>query len=464
MNDLKNMTFLEIKHGLEANGHTFTDVANIAGVSVTQVHRVAKGSVSDPVRRVIAQCIGKNVKEIWPEYYSHNDLSAQFPKHNYIKGGPRQLNKFSKWYDNRHEYAKEWKERTGGKVLGYFCTYVPEEILYAADILPVRILGSHEQQSVTEPHIFGMYCPFCRDCLAQGLKGRYDYLDGIMIAQACMHIRQTYNSWKIHIPVDYHYYLYMPVKVQDPSAHKYLANELKTFKKSIEEWTGKVITNQDLEQGIEVMNRNRRLMKQVYELRKKDSPPITGHEAMYLTASSQMVDKNDHSQEIERILPLLEERDPGKGSDIRLMIVGSENDDIKLIETIESLGISIVIDDHCTGSRYFWNEVVPDGDEMMAIAKRYVDRVPCPSKDWERRDRFVHILNLAEEWNVQGAILIQQKFCDPHEFDLPPLKKALEDQGIKCYDLEIDATNPLGPIKIRMEAFVEMLNADALFF
>jgi len=110
------------------------------------------------------------------------------------------VTQFKEWEQNRHEYAKAWKEKTGGKVLGYFCTYVPEEILLAADILPVRILGSHEPQDVTEPHIFGMFCPFCRDCLAQGLKGRYDYLDGIMIAQSCLHIRQAYTSWEIHIP------------------------------------------------------------------------------------------------------------------------------------------------------------------------------------------------------------------------------------------------------------------------
>ena len=67
---------------------------------------------------------------------------------------------------NRAEYARQWKARTGGKVVGYFCTYGPEELMYAANILPVRILGSHEVQDVTEPHIFGMFCPFCRDCLA----------------------------------------------------------------------------------------------------------------------------------------------------------------------------------------------------------------------------------------------------------------------------------------------------------
>ena len=136
------------------------------------------------------------------------------------------FDQFTEWEHNRHDYARAWKERTGGKVLGYFCTYVPEEIPYAAGVLPVRILGSHEPQDVTEPHIFGMFCPFCRDCLAQGLKGRYDYLDGIMIAQSCLHIRQTFTSWQKHVPTEYSYYLPMPHGVQSPRAYPYLKAEL----------------------------------------------------------------------------------------------------------------------------------------------------------------------------------------------------------------------------------------------
>ncbi|MDH5779315.1 MAG: 2-hydroxyacyl-CoA dehydratase, partial [Candidatus Bathyarchaeota archaeon] len=101
---------------------------------------------------------------------------------------------FREWIDSRHEYAKAWKGRTGKKIVGYFCTYVPEEILYAAEILPVRILGSHEPPTVTEPYIFAMFCPLCRDCLAQGLKGRFDYLDGIVEGQSCLHLRQTFNA------------------------------------------------------------------------------------------------------------------------------------------------------------------------------------------------------------------------------------------------------------------------------
>ena len=370
---------------------------------------------------------------------------------------------FRDWYENRHEYAKKWKERTGGKVIGTFCTYVPEEILYAADILPVRILGSHEPQDVSEPHIFAMFCPFCRDCLAQGLKGRYDYLDGITIAQSCLHIRQTFTSWDLHIPVDFKYYLPHPMSVQSPQAVPYLIEELKEFKKAVEEWTGKEITDKDLKRGIEIMNNNRRLLQQVYELRKKPNPPLTGLEAMLMVVSSQMTDKREHNKALEELLQKLPSRsldEPGE----RLMILGSEDDDTEFIAMVEDLGARIVIDEHCTGTRYFYEEVNTNGNALSSIAERYVKRVPCPSKDWPVRTRVDHIVKLAKEYDIQGAIVMQMKFCDPHELDTPAIKKALEnDVGVPTIFLEFDVTVPIGQFKTRVEAFLEILRDDDLF-
>jgi benzoyl-CoA reductase subunit C len=373
------------------------------------------------------------------------------------------FDKLREWEQNRHDYAKAWKERTGGKVMGYFCTYVPEEILYAAGILPVRVLGSHEPQDLTEPHIFGMFCPFCRDCLAQGLKGRYDYLDGIMIAQSCLHIRQAFTSWQKHVPIDFSYYLCMPHRVQSKRALPFYAGELKVFKDKIEEWTGKTITDEALDKAIEIYNENRRLMHAVYDLRKQDDPPLSGEEAMEMVISNQMTDKAEHNEELKKLLAELPGRDPGRETGTRLMILGSEDDDIEFINMVESCGATFVIDDHCTGSRYFWNEVVPKDDRIEAIAARYIDRVPCPTKDWEERTRVKHIVKLAKEWNVNGAIVIQQKFCDPHEIDIPAIRKALNDEGIKSLFLELDVTVPIGQFKVRVEAFLEMIGDEDLF-
>jgi len=373
------------------------------------------------------------------------------------------FDQFKEWYENRHEYAKKWSERTGGKVIGYFCTYVPEEILYAADILPVRILGSHEPQDVSEPHIFAMFCPFCRDCLAQGLKGRFDYLDGITIAQSCLHIRQAYTSWDLHIPVDFKYYLPHPMHVQSPHAVPYLTEELAYFKKAVEEWIGKQITEEDLKRGIEIMNTNRRLLQQVYELRKKPNPPLTGLEAMLMVVSSQMTDKREHNKALEELLKKLPSRsldEPGE----RLMILGSEDDDTEFIAMVEDLGARIVIDEHCTGTRYFTEEVNTNGNLLASIAERYVKRVPCPSKDWPERTRLDHIVKLAKEYDVQGAIVMQMKFCDPHELDTPAIKEALEnDVGIPTIFLEFDVTVPIGQFKTRVEAFLEIIREEDLF-
>jgi benzoyl-CoA reductase subunit C len=370
---------------------------------------------------------------------------------------------YKEWYDARHEYAKEWKRKTGGKVLGYFCTYVPEEILYAADVLPVRILGSHEPQNVTEPHIFAMYCPFCRDCLAQGLQGRYSYLDGIMIAQSCLHIRQAYTSWDMHVPTEFSYYLPMPHHVQSRHAMPFLRGEYERFIKKVEEWTGKKITDTDLKRGIDIMNQSRKLMKQVYETRKIPDVPMTGLEAMYMVVSNQMIEKTEHSRTTESVLKELAGRTKGKDKATRLMVLGSENDDVEFIKMVESLHAVIVQDDHCTGTRYFWDEGEAKNDPLTNIAPRHGDPLPRPTKDWPHRRRIDRILKFAEDWKVAGAIIIQQKFCDPHEIDIPSIRKALENAGLKVLFLEFDVTVPVGQFKIRVEAFLEMLSEDDLF-
>jgi benzoyl-CoA reductase subunit C len=343
-------------------------------------------------------------------------------------------------------------------VVGYFCTYVPEEILYAADILPVRILGSHEPPTVTEPYIFAMYCHFCRDCLAQGLRGKFNYLDGIVEGQSCLHLRQAFNGWRLHIPIDYTYYIYVPHGVQTTRATPYLTQELIQFKQSLEKWTGRTITNQDLDKGIQILNRNRELMRKVSEYRKTSPPKLTGLEAMEIVLSSQMVDKNEHSKLLEQLLQELPNRKLNRRSDIRLMIIGSEDDDRVFMKNVEDLGATFVIDEHCTGTRYFWDNVKEDQpDRIAAIASRYVMRVPCPSKDWPELTRIQHAVNLAKEYNVSGALIIQNKFCDPHGIEIPPLRDALASVGVQTYPLEFDVTVPWGQFRTRVEAFLEQL-------
>ena len=184
------------------------------------------------------------------------------------------IEKFQEIYENRHDYARDWKSKhPDGKIMGCFCTYVAEEIAYAAGVLPVRVLGSHEIEDDTAPHLFAMFCPFCRDVLAQGLQGKYDYLEGISDGNCCMHLLQAFEAWGLSVkPPPKILRVDTPCSTQSRHSRIFLRGELECFKEDIEEWTGKSITDDALDHAIEVYNENRRLMKQIYELRKADIP------------------------------------------------------------------------------------------------------------------------------------------------------------------------------------------------
>ncbi|MFC2070184.1 2-hydroxyacyl-CoA dehydratase [Chloroflexota bacterium] len=371
--------------------------------------------------------------------------------------------KFRDVVDNRHQYARDWKRRTGKKVVGYLCTYVPEELIYAAGMLPVRILGGHEPTYLADTHISGQYCVFCRDVLSQGLKGKYDYLDGITCGMSCIHMRQAFNSWQKHIPIEYSHFIFVPREVDRRYARPLLLDEIKLFKQSLEEWTGKEITNADLDDAIEVYNKNRRLMRQLYEYRMQDPPLFSGGEALAVVLAAQMMDKDEHNKLLEEVLAKLSDRKDGPEPGIRLMIVGGENDDFEFTEMVESLGANIVIDESCAGSRYFWNEIVPEDDRLGAIAQRYLDRPRCPAKDSSDRVRTGYVLQLAKDYNIRGVIITIIKGCQPHGFDNVPIKDMLEENGIPSYSFEFDVTVPIGPFRIRAEAFLEQIRAEDSF-
>lgn len=374
------------------------------------------------------------------------------------------FDQFKTWYEKRHDYARAWKQKTGGQVAATLCTYTPEELLIAADMLPVRVLGSHETQNVTEPHIFGMFCPFCRDSLAQGLLGRYDYAEGVTLTQSCMQYRQTFASWRDHVPtVKWDYYLPMPNEVQSQFAKRAHYAEVKKFRAFLEGVIGKPIADGRIDEAIEVINENRRLLKELFDYRKQTDPKATGLEALYASLTAQFIDKREHNEQLKKVLAALPGRQMSRDEGVRLMTIGSENDDCAFMAMIESVGCTIVIDDQCSGTRYFWNEAKPGGDPIQAIADRYCDRPACPTKDYPIHTRFDHVLSLAKEYNARAAIFLQQKFCDPHEADYPDLKQHLEDNGIPTLFLEFDISNPLGPLRVRVEAFLETLSEEELF-
>jgi benzoyl-CoA reductase subunit C len=361
----------------------------------------------------------------------------------------------------RHRYAQDWKARTRGRVVGCLCTYLPEEVVSAAGALPVRILCRHPSQNITEGCCSsGKWCSFSRDCLAAGLEGEYAYLDGLAIATNCFHYLQSFGSWVQHRPVGFHYTFYFPSHIQSGPARACLTSELAEFKVALEQWTGRAIGEPALDRAIETCNQNRRLLKKIYEYRKLDPPLLSGAETMEIVLASQVMDKAEHNVLLERLMAALPGSPDRLPKGVRLMVIGSGSDDTDLIRSIESWGASVVIDEHCSGSRYFWNEVIPGPDRLVAIADRYIQRPPCPVKDYPERRRLPRILELARDYHVQGAVLLLQKRCEPHEYDTPVIESFLKQNGIPAQVLEIDSATAVGQVRTRVEALLEMIRIE----
>ena len=369
---------------------------------------------------------------------------------------------FRKIVKQRHEYARDWKKRTGGKVIGYLCTNVPEPLIYAAGILPVRIMGTGESTIDAEKYIHPMWCSFCRDCFAQGLRGHYDYLDGIVNANGCQHMRQAYLSWTKNIPSGYTHEIAMPgVSLHQESAAKHYSWRINQFKNSLEQWLEKPwISSLALDDAIDVYNTNWGLLSRIYELRKSPQPPLSGAEATELVLSSMLMDKREHNEMLSKLLTELPDREDPPAQEARIMLLGNSVYDIKFLEFIESLGSTIVIDENCTGLRYFEGKIERRPDQVSAIISRYINRLPCPHHDLgypgnPKRQRPGYIVQLAKDYNVDGAVFVLRKFCDCHGFDFPIIRDTLKENGIPVLQLDVGVDMPLGQLSTRFEAFLE---------
>jgi benzoyl-CoA reductase subunit C len=357
----------------------------------------------------------------------------------------------------RHSYARQWKAETGGQVVGCLYSYVPEELIYAAGLLPVRVIPSHEPQDVTERHIATMYCPFSRSILAEALWGRYSYLDGLVLARTCIHMHQVFDSWSSTVPVSYRYFLDVP-RFPEGGGLRYCIRELQKFRQSLQAWTGREITDQALREAIEIYETNRTLLRQLYQLRMADAPALSGVQAQTLVLSSMLMDKATHNRLLAAALADLRSRQHANGS--RLMVVGNANVNTEILELIESLGATVVIDDESFGSRYFWESRLPaalDDDPLTFLASYYLGKPPCSTKDFSEHRRLGHILRLVRDYRVEGVIFLYQKFCHPYLYDHPYVEKILKQAGISSLLLELDTTLPRGQVTTRLEAFLETL-------
>jgi bcr-type benzoyl-CoA reductase subunit C len=351
-------------------------------------------------------------------------------------------------------------KKNGGKVFGWLCTYVPEEIIHAAGILPIRIMGSIQETELDDgnAYLYVNNCSFSRSCLQFGLRGEYEFLDGVVGASTCDGARRLFDLWRQYIGTPFHHVLTVPRKYTQ-KAHDLYYQEMLQFTRHLEEHLGIKIQDEALLKSINLYNESRALLKELYEFRKLDKPPINGAQTMEVLNASFRMPKEIFNQWLRDLLHELAQSGYENSGRARIMLIGSVLSNPAFIKSIEDQGGLVVTDELCTSTRYWADPVILDKDMplIQAIAKRYLNNFPC-ARMFPSDERFNRIIQYARDFRADGVISQIVRYCVPYCHDLPLLSKRLKTIDIPMLSLDVEyGTSGSGQIATRVQAFLEMI-------
>jgi benzoyl-CoA reductase/2-hydroxyglutaryl-CoA dehydratase subunit BcrC/BadD/HgdB len=360
-------------------------------------------------------------------------------------------------------YIERWKEG-GGRVIGYYCSYVPEEILHAAGMLPYRMRATGSTGSeLGDVYASHVNCTFCRHSLDQAMRGEYRFVDGLVGLQSCDHMSRMLDVWrygKIDVPHSPFYVRVLSVPYKNaPEAVEWMRNQLEGLRQSLEEHFGVRIGDAELGRSIEIHNQKRRLMDRLYELRKRRAPPISGAEVLSIFIAGSSMPVEEFNSLLTELLKELEERPGISDYRARLLLTGGTLENPEYVRLIEELGGLVVADLLCFGLRASRVVVDENCDPLGALARRYLGHLDCPRMDDFRRRESIRKA-VAKEFDVDGIIVQRMKYCDNWGGESAMIQWQTREQGLPCLVLEREyLMSATGQMRTRVQAFLETLEA-----
>jgi benzoyl-CoA reductase/2-hydroxyglutaryl-CoA dehydratase subunit BcrC/BadD/HgdB len=358
--------------------------------------------------------------------------------------------------------VKEWKA-TGRFVIGWFNPYVPEEIIHAAGMLPFEVTGDNEpvQMQGAEAHIYSNSCSKIRTCWQMQLDGKYNFLDGYVSTHMCDQDMRLYEVWAYYKKLPFMELIYAPRKRDEEAVRLYL-KDLEGFRDRLSQYLICRIPDQRVADSIKLYNRGRELMQQLYELRKRDRPPLTGAEAVEVSKAAARMRRERFNELMEQLLAEIQRTGREIKKARRLMLIGNDLHNTTQIEALESADAVVVVDEMDIGLRRASGQVDTELPPMEALARYYVMGRPVDKHTWNSDQRLELIGMLAEQYKVDGVVSQNVRFCTYLGWDKWDLKRQMQERGIPILELDLEYGHPGGAqMKIRVEAFMEMLESRA---
>lgn len=342
--------------------------------------------------------------------------------------------------------------------IGFFCPYVPEELIHAAGALPFRLMGSPIRMSHVPAHLPPSCCHLVKSSLESLFQGELDFLKGITFSHTCDSMQGLSEIWAFEKRTPLHFNFMMPSNLDSKPSRAYLKAEMERFKAFLESNIGE-ISSQILTNSIGLFNRIRENIKEIYHLRRKSSAQIADSDFARIIRAGYLMDRQRYLELLNELLNMFPEKTEESENLVPIYLAGNMIHSAPYMTLIEEAGAKVAYDDLCGGARFLRLTTREDIDPMEALTERYLSSFLCPSKYRGANAHIETLLKEVEESGAKGVIFLFYKYCETHYFDYPDLKMALESKNIPTLLLEVDdpATSQ-GQLKIRIQAFVEMLS------
>jgi benzoyl-CoA reductase subunit C len=376
------------------------------------------------------------------------------------------LEKLKQVATDPYRYVRDDKQASGIKVVGSFPMHFPAEIAHAAGALPVILQELEAPITTGGGAMYPFFCGYTRSIVDQTTQNELGFLDAIMFADHCVQLLSAADIMRVVRPeTKVHFHQMIASLRQEWS----LDNSVKTLRaliEDMEEVLGVSITEDALRNSICVFNENRRLIRNLYQLRRTGAVNLRASQMQHIVKSSMVMRKDEHNALLRELTASLDHGAPAK-SKVPLYVSGHlcQAPRPEILDLIEDCGINIIDDDLYHGYRYVSTDVEEGiGDPVVAIAKAYIRKnevVPCPTRIDPNVDWNEWLFKAVGDCGAQGLVVLMAKFCEPHYFHYPRIKATFEAANVPHLLIETEHEGvPMENVRTKVESFAEMIKSQ----
>lgn len=362
--------------------------------------------------------------------------------------------------DSTYPTVKAWRAN-GGRVLGHFQVYFPEELAHAAGMLPVKVRGGRTEGISVSQHYGSFLCSILKTSLELAID-KHLVLDLFVTHPICDGARNLAGIWGRNFPYKCQV-LHLPQNPNSAGAVEFLRNEYLRLAGDIVAAGGDPITNESLRRSIEVYNRSRRLMRDLYEIRRSTPWKLAADESFALIGLAGSLPREEFNALIETVLPMIEARPARPQDKMRVILEGGfcEVPPFDLLQAV-SRSCHVVDDDVFIGLRWIIDDVSAEGDPIANLASAYINQSSYSAVQHDNdKPNEKMLLKRIERANAEAVILAAAKMCEPGLDEQVAYSKELDAKQIPYFITEFEENqNTFDDISIQMETFVENIMFD----